>query len=102
MIRLVRKQKNFNLILIKKRKESFERVQRADGINRNKIEGCGQCYFQDRSVRKKKNSFEKNSYTSDVKDYMDTNLEILEKVRDEIKKDKELNVLKIKNQIQAI
>lgn len=53
-------------------------------------------------TKEKKNSFEKNSYTSDAKDYMDTNLEILEKVRDEIKRDKELNVLKIKNQIQAI
>lgn len=46
--------------------------------------------------RKKEQFLKKNSYTSDVKDYMDTNLEILEKVRDEIKKDKELNVLKIK------
>ena len=46
--------------------------------------------------RKKEQFLKKNSYTSDAKDYMDTNLEILEKVRDEIKKDKELNVLKIK------
>ena len=46
--------------------------------------------------RKKEQFLKKNSYTSDAKDYMDTNLEILEKVRDEIKRDKELNVLKIK------
>lgn len=46
--------------------------------------------------RKKKQFLKKNSYTSDAKDYMDTNLEILAKVRDEIKRDKELNVLKIK------
>lgn len=46
--------------------------------------------------RKKEQFLKKNSYTSDAKDYMDTNLEILAKVRDEIKRDKELNVLKIK------
>ncbi len=46
--------------------------------------------------RKKEQFLKKNSYTSDAKDYIDTNLEILEKVRDEIKRDKELNVLKIK------
>ena len=46
--------------------------------------------------RKKEQFLKKNSYTSDAKDYMDTNLEILKKVRDEIKRDKELNVLKIK------
>ena len=46
--------------------------------------------------RKKEQFLKKNSYTSDAKDYMDTNLEILEKVRDEIKRDKELNILKIK------
>lgn len=46
--------------------------------------------------RKKEQFLKKNSYTSDAKDYMNTNLEILEKVRDEIKRDKELNVLKIK------
>ena len=37
--------------------------------------------------RKKEQFLKKNSYTSDAKDYMDTNLEILEKNGDEDKKD---------------
>lgn len=45
---------------------------------------------------KKEQFLKKNSYTSDAKDYMDTNLEILKKVRDKIKRDKELKVLEIK------
>ena len=47
--------------------------------------------------RKKEQFLKKNSYTSEAKDYMDTNFGNFGKnVRDEIKRDKELNVLKIK------